>query len=89
MSAALVTTTPNQNGWVIDRRIPLATIFALVVTVLTQFFLATWWIANLDTRVQHIEKKAMQTDSKLDAVVEQLRRANEHLARIDERTRRQ
>lgn len=84
----MLETNHNHQKWTFDRKIPFLAFLAFVITMLTQIFLVTWWIAKLDSRVQHLEIKAERGEKHFDALLTQVNRIAEHVARIDERTRR-
>ncbi|MHC5541433.1 hypothetical protein ACYOEI_24705 [Singulisphaera rosea] len=50
---------PPSNAWVIDRRVPLATIAAVFITILLQTGAIIWWAAKIESRVASLETDAM------------------------------
>lgn len=60
----------NVSHWQIDKRIPLAIIFTLMM----QLFGALFWAAQLDARVMRMEQQSMSQ-----------RHLNERFARLEER----
>lgn len=71
---------PDDTKWHLDRRVPLALIVTIVLTILAQTATAIWFIADLNHRVGTLETDAAQsrTDSrnliKLEGLVGELSR---------------
>jgi hypothetical protein len=45
--------TPQSGGWVIDKKVPLSTLFAVVA----QTIVIAWGASKMDSRVQNLEEK--------------------------------
>lgn len=43
----------DEENWTVDRKIPLALIFAIAVQTIAAF----WWAARVDVRVSELERK--------------------------------
>lgn len=81
--------SPHHQHWQLDKRVPVATLLALIITVLTQLIVGIWWIARLESRVIIIELAQTKYERKMDIMVDELRRLNENLIRVQIRQERQ
>jgi len=55
----------QERGWRLEKRVPLALVFALVL----QVGMGLVWAAQLDIRVARIEKDIEHIDSKLEMML--------------------
>lgn len=73
-------TSPNEP-WHLDKRVPIA----LIVTIVLQTAGLVWWAASLEGRLMRVERDTaalIAADAKIN---DDMRRAAEYLARLDER----
>lgn len=47
----------DYGHWILDKRIPLAIIFAIVIQSATLVSWGSWWASNLETRVVEVERR--------------------------------
>lgn len=81
-------TTPNDNGWHLDKRVPVAIIFTLVAQIVG----FGWIFGALENRVAQLERRAdiqaaivRELPEKLGRLDEQMRSVKQTLERIDKK----
>jgi hypothetical protein len=58
-----------KKGWVIDKRIPIATLVLFTVSVLFNTTVAGWYASKMDSRVSSLENDAVLNRLSRDKVV--------------------
>lgn len=71
----------DDEHWTIDRRIPAAFLFAMFV----QVFGFVWYASKLDSRIEAVEARQLDTKERLAAVDREARDVVGRLVRLEER----
>jgi hypothetical protein len=58
-----------KKGWVIDKRIPIATLVLFTVSVLFNMSVAGWYASKMDSRVSNLENDAVLNKISRDKVI--------------------
>jgi hypothetical protein len=88
MNDERIAQVPDSDGtqWHLDRKVPLAIIFAFVVQTVTLVVIGTAWKTDIDNRVQQLEKSDNERrpqESRIVIVEQQLKYIAESLTRIE------
>jgi len=76
---------PASAGWHLDRRVPIAIIFALIVQTGGIFY----WGGQLATRVDNTEARVERLETEADVADQRQTTILERLARMEERSNQQ
>lgn len=72
---------PQSEAWHLDKKVPVAIIFTLLV----QLMGIIWWAARLDARDTDQERRISNIEVWQSGTQQQLQKLNENVARMDER----
>ena len=73
----------DDSSWHLDKRVPVA----LIVTIMSGFAGGTWWIAEINSRVNHIERMQLQSSGDSGQIIqikEQLRGIERIVQRLEQ-----
>lgn len=71
-------TTPEQRRWHLDRSIP----FALVVAIIAQTFVGTWWISSFESRTVNRLENLEARQKMLDQIPEKLAKQESQIENV-------
>lgn len=69
----------EKEQWHLDKKVPIALIFAIVV----QSFAAIWWAASVDARLTYAEDTVIKLTLNLDKTEDKANITNERMARVE------
>lgn len=88
--------TVSRGHWVLDKKIPIASILGFALAILIQTVAIAWWASGVSNRVANVETHSLQVDANLakmaadatsdrDRILAQAAEANVRTARLEER----
>jgi hypothetical protein len=72
---------PGLNGWHVDKTIPLALIFAIVM----QGAIGVWWAGSLSSRLLNVEAAETSHSTQVEAMVRLQEQRYERIVRLEEK----
>ena len=77
-----------EDKWSVDRKIPLALIFSIAITVIAQTGFAIWWVSGIAARVEEqntriVQLEQIKASERITALEALLPRVEAQLNRIE------